>query len=201
MKRISCNIEEDTSNIINDEDEDMDFESIRVIRSMERRVDGFLADWLDSWIAWEDWSRRWSFDDDDFFSCEVFTPGDACEGVMESIEIGDFLFWDFDINPVCETTPNKESIECFKISCSWDETVLSSGFRESEFFTFSANEGFESWLAGEGNMKLVFIKRSRFDDFCFSDRTCSFFMRDDFHEWEYREKLSNVKEIREILTK
>lgn len=47
MKRISRDIEHDMSNIIDDEYEDMDFDGVSIVRSMECGEYRLLCDWLD----------------------------------------------------------------------------------------------------------------------------------------------------------
>lgn len=58
MERISGHIEKDASDIIDDEDQDMDLDGMSIIRCMERRVDRILAHGLDRGHAREDGSRR-----------------------------------------------------------------------------------------------------------------------------------------------
>ena len=58
MERISGHIEKDASDIIDDEDQDMDLDGMSIIRRMERRVDRILAHGLDRGHTREDRSRR-----------------------------------------------------------------------------------------------------------------------------------------------
>jgi hypothetical protein len=82
MEWISCYIEEDSCDIIDDEDEDVNLDRIGIVRGMERREDRFLSDRLDRRSAREDRSSRACLDDDIFPSCQVARPVDRCESIM-----------------------------------------------------------------------------------------------------------------------
>lgn len=110
MKRVSSDIEEDMRNIIDDENEDMDFYRIGIIRGMESRKDRFLADRLDRRNAREHRSSRRCFDDDEFFPCQIFTPADICESIMKCIKTRDFFSMDIDVDSIGKSTSYKEFI-------------------------------------------------------------------------------------------
>ena len=116
MKRVTCDIEHDMSDIIDDEDEDVDFYRIRIVRSMERREDRFLTDRLDRRNARKHRSSRRCLDDDELFPRQVVTPADICESIVEGIEARDLRSMEIYIDSVGESTPYKEFIDMSEFS-------------------------------------------------------------------------------------
>ncbi len=182
MERISCDIEEDVGDIVDDEDENMDLDRIGIVRSMESREDRFLSDRLDGRSAREDRSSRARLDDDIFSSCQVISPAHIREGIVECVEVDDLCIRDLDIDSIRESASDKETIEDFEWTLSTYEPVLSCRLGESEPLTLTTYEGLESWLTSEGDM----------DIFSIVWRAILLFrcVRDDFHGvsiWESRE--------------
>lgn len=135
--------------IIDNQYENMDFCSVCEIRSIESGEYCSLSDTLDCRNTFESRSCGRCLDDDAFFSCEVFTPLDAIEHIVEMIEIFSFLTTQLDIDSIRESAPNKEFIHISVRSCTRYETILDLYICTPESFTFSSYQGFESRLASE----------------------------------------------------
>ena len=185
VKRITRDIEHDMSDIIDDKDEDMYFYRIRIVRSMERREDRFLADRLYRRSITQERSCRWCLYDDQLFSCEIFTPANVCERIVEAIKGRDFLSMDIDIDSIRESTSHKKLIGMCEFSWSRYESILDFHISESYLFRFSSYEGLESWLTRESESYITRIVA----DFLVL-LGCVWY---DFHECEYREKCGKVK--------
>ncbi len=149
MKGFTCDIEEDMCDIIDDEDEDMDFDSVCDIWSIECGVYCLLSDWLYRRSAWKCRASCRSLYDDIFFSCEIVRPLYPFAESKECIKVCDFCLWKWYINSVGEPTPHEEFVGIFECSVSFDESILSSDICESDAFTFPLCEWLESWLASE----------------------------------------------------
>jgi len=149
MEGITGDIEKNMSNIINNQDEYMYLCSIGRIRSIERREYSSLTDTLKSWNTLKSRSCRWGFDDDSLFSCQIFTPIETRESIIECVKIFCFFTREFDIDSIRKSTPDEKLVHISIVSSTGYESILSLYLSTSESFTFSFYEGFESRLTRE----------------------------------------------------
>ena len=86
---ITCDIEEDMTGIVDDEDEDVDLDPVRQIGSIERREYRPLAHTLDRRGVFESRSRGCRLDDDPLLAREIVCPLEGVQCIIEGIEILD----------------------------------------------------------------------------------------------------------------
>lgn len=149
MKGVTSDIKEDMSNVINNQDEYVHLSSVGSIWGIECREYSSLTDTLKGWNTLKNRSRRRSFDDDSLFSCQIFTPIECREGIIEGVKIFCFFSWKFNVDTIRKSTPDEEFVHITICSSTGYESILSLDFFASESFTFSFYERFESRLAGE----------------------------------------------------
>jgi hypothetical protein len=140
VKWVSCDIEEDMSDIIDDEYEYMDLDTTRRIGCGESREYGFLSDTLDRRYARESRSRRGSLDDDVFSTAQIVTPLYRFAECIECIEVGDPRLGETQIDAIGKPAPYEELIHIGQRSTTLDHTILSSDICEVELLTLATYE-------------------------------------------------------------
>jgi hypothetical protein len=140
MEWITSDIEEDMSDIIDDEDEYMYLDTARRIGGRESREYRFLSDTLDGRYARESRSRRGSLDDDIFSTAQIVTPLYRFAECIECIEVSDPRLGETQIDAIGKSAPYEELIHIRQGSATLDYAVLPSDICEVELLTLATYE-------------------------------------------------------------